>query len=770
MKNITRHAVRIYAAVSSLKEGRGDVLDALIPFMEPILEAADGKIYDPHVVALGLRRLYGWRVNRDVAEFFAERLLTRGYLQRVTPSVLKVSYKPEATTGEEGIRIAEVLERITDEFQAFAPQVSDIAPVTLARKELKDLLIGFLVSLDAYTEQAFSEWVDRSQLDIEKQNILEQLEEGGKALTPELRYLCARFLRDLVKDKPEFVPHLARLASAGLLAEVVEDFVKPTTIETRSDLVVVLDAPVALNLLGLSGAAARDDIRNVVESLRGIGCSFIVLPVSCDEMSRNLASMLRLPLTQRHGPTYDAMRKGEVQEDYVRAVMNDPQRALEGVGVTVRPVNLTTYPYQIRHFSEAHYEELLSDFRWQSIDARDHDATSTALTMRLRAGNRTSDLFRAKYVFVTTNPRFERIARDFCIANRMIGDNHVPPVVLQREVAMAAWLRTGFAGEDEATANVDIPRSHLIASCERVLRTRKEVTEAVHRTLSDIAPDRLAQFELLMSDQRSVQRLMDETLGEERLVTPENIDKLWDEMRRATAAEIEEEYRLKMEVQKAALAAEAQAERERVEAALKAEHAAAAGEAESKRQVAEAERQAAEAALREQNRELERRAALLDEAERDKAALALRVRENHDREVAKVEDLMVRIGRGTSRTWTVAVRILVGLTLVSLASTIFGWTSESVLLQIVGGFFTLAGSYHTFKEFTQEPKLGLRNLLDRLARKRLRAGFRRLGIDEAQYMSFVKVDYGRLTWDRIPPPPALPAPSQVDAVEVDEAA
>jgi hypothetical protein len=225
-----------------------------------------------------------------------------------------------------------------------------------------------------------------------------------------------------------------------------------------------------------------------------------------------------------------------------------------------------------------------------------------------------------------------------------------------------------------------------------------------------------------------------------------------------------------MEVQKATLTAEAQAERERVEAALKAEHAAAVAEAEAKRQAAEAERQAAEAALREHKRELERHAALLDKVERDKAALALQVRENHDREITKVEDLMEKIGRDMSRTWTVAVRVLVGLTLVSLASTIFGWSSKSMILQVVGVLFTLAAGYQTFKGFTQEPAFGLRNLLDRLARKRFRAGLDRLGIDEVEYMRFVKVDCGQLAWVSIPPPPALPAPSQIDVSEVDKAA
>jgi hypothetical protein len=63
----------------------------------------------------------------------------------------------------------------------------------------------------------------------------------------------------------------------------------------------ILDAPIALDLLGCSGKALQDDIATVVAALKKIGASFIVFPISCIEMQHNLRSMLALPPEQRRG-------------------------------------------------------------------------------------------------------------------------------------------------------------------------------------------------------------------------------------------------------------------------------------------------------------------------------------------------------------------------------------------------------------------------------------------------------------------------------------
>ena len=236
MSVVTRRALRVYVALSELKPQSGDVLDALIPFFEPVLELMDGHVFDPQLFATGVRKLYHWRINKDIAEHFIPRLLKKGFLQRkgtAREGIYLVQFKKQPDPPNFA-KIADVLAAIIDEFEKFPPRVTDLLNYERSREELTEILIRFVISLDAYGEAAFVAEVNR--LANEEQSILAQLEEGGRPLSSDDRYMCARFVKHICRERPDFVTHFARLASIGLLTEVVEDFVKPTTPATGVNL------------------------------------------------------------------------------------------------------------------------------------------------------------------------------------------------------------------------------------------------------------------------------------------------------------------------------------------------------------------------------------------------------------------------------------------------------------------------------------------------------------------------------------------------------
>ncbi|MBN8918197.1 MAG: hypothetical protein J0I31_21610 [Rhizobiales bacterium] len=719
MTTVTRHALRVYAALSGLRANNqnGDVLDALIPFLEPVLAAMHGTIFDGGLLSLGVQKIYGWRFNKDVAESFTGRLLAKGYLERQARTVFTVSFQPPANADEDQVEIGQVLERIIDDFEQFPPKITDLFQFSLDRERLKDILIRFLVSFDAFTEEAFALHVERIRLGMANQAVLDRIEEGGRPLSREEQYLCARFVHDLVKNKSEFVPHLARLASIGLLTEVVDDFVKPTGETKKSDLTLILDTPVALDLLGLSGKEACEDIANVVTSLRGIGCNVIVLPITVEEMSRNLESMLSQPPGNRHGPTHSALIKNEINEDFVRSVVRDPERALKQLGVTVRPIDLTTTPAQTRFFDRATYDDFFVGIRWKtdSVDAREHDATCAALTMRLRAGHKSADPLTSKFVFVTTNPIFVDYARDFCRKNRMINDRQTPPVIIKRELAMTAWLRTGLVKEGAEAKQIDIPRGHLIASCERVLRPRKEVLKAVHDKLKEFDPERVQQFELLLSDQRSVERLMDETLGLERLATTANPEMLLEEMRNATANEVRSEFERRARV-------------------------AAQRHGQEKRELKEAH----EADVAEAKRALDQRDAEIETLRLERERLRAMTVAAKQGEVDRVDNLISGSNRFVGRLEKGMTWFTVGVLTAGAAGSMIGLPPTASFL--TAGALGVTGLYHTVRELQQKPKIGFQNLLDGVARFRLRRGLKALGLDHSKFEDMVEVRYGRIFW------------------------
>lgn len=566
MSNVTRRALRVYAALNELKGNENDVLDALIPFFEPILALMNRKVFDPYVFSAGVRKLYRWRFTGDIASTFIPRLERKGILKRRAQAGQEAIWVVDFTDPNGDGASPEILtafEKIIDEFEKFPPKVTDLLSYKKTREELKDILIRFLVMMDTSGEGAFAPQLGDLEPGTEARSLIGQLEEGGRPLDPNDRYMCARFVQHLMKHKREFVPHLTRLSSIGLLAEVVEDFLKPTSVETKTDLTVILDAPIALDLLGCSGKALKDDIETVVTALKKVGASFIVFPISCTEMQHNLRSMLSLPIEQRRGYTHNALIRKEVPLDYVTAVANSPERALDNIGITVRQIAMDTFPHTHRYFTEAQYEDFLNSIDWgNNINARDHDATCFALTVRLREGKQNSDVFKTRFAMVTRNTKFVSHARNYALRSRIINSMQEGAIIHARDLATTAWLRTGL-GADET-----IPRGHLIATCDRVLQVKPEVRSALAHQLALVTPERLEQLNLLLQDARSVQKLADQTLNNENAVTSENAEQLLEVMRQATAEELREKHQAELAIERQAAAASLASERQTTAASL----------------------------------------------------------------------------------------------------------------------------------------------------------------------------------------------------------
>jgi hypothetical protein len=656
----------------------------------------DGKTFDPKLFAFAVQRLYRWHFTKDIAEHFIPRLLRKHYLERkgtAREGIYIVTFKPKLSEPNEQ-PITELLGKILDEFEQFPPKVTDLLNYKKSRGELADLLIGFLVSLDAYREQQLTAELDRLKLEPEEKTLLSQLEEGGAPLHADDRYMAARFVQHICKEHPDYVPHLARLASVGLLTEVVQDFVKPTDAATKVTLTVILDAPLALDYLGCSGRDLEADIKSVIEPLRKIGCAFAIFSTSCEEMMRNLESMLALPDHMRHGYTHTAIIKREVLLEFVRSVAHDPEPKLEAAGIRVRSLTLDQFPNSFLHFSPELYEDFFASVDWvQEVLPRQHDAACMALVMRLRQGKQHSDLFRSGYVFVTRNPAFASKSRAYCVTNRLISPYQMGPVIHQRELAVAAWLRTGLGVDQQ------IPRRHLVATCDRILRVRPEVRDAVAHTLAVVTPELLPQFEALLLDQRSLNKLADETLNDASVVSAENARHLLEVMRLATVEE--EKTRHDAEVQR--LQSVQRQERKR--------------SAEAQAKIA---------------------------AERDAAQFAL------ERAATRDDALFSEAIARTNRTVRIVEFTILGLIVIFVIGAVVdyftGWLGVHPLWAVVPAVATAFATYHLIMEFRQKPKkIGLAAFLTWLARKELSRKIVTLKLGPRHTLIDVKILDGKIT-------------------------
>lgn len=524
-KTLTRSAVRIYGALSALGNGSTDILTKLLPFFEPILAGMNGQRLDPERLAEEVRKTWKWNFNADIVEAFLPRFEEAGWIVPGNAGSSKnfvVSVEEQETEGKASA--SEELRQIAARFQEFATNLSPLTAIPLQVEEYENILIEWLIYVEAYSEDniQFSTSIQKDASGTMRQLVNVP---NVTTLTSEEKFLCARFVRHELENQSSVSEALARIASIGLLTEVVQDFVRPVDAVKNTDLVVYLDAPIAMELLGVSGRAARENTLPVVEELKKIGAQVRIFSQSLDEVSAALSAVLQNP--RPTGPTAQALARGEVLRDYVTSVSSDPSSFLDDLGVSVTHKSLEQTPSEHRHFTNEQRETVFSAQTFQqNMNAREHDADITTFAMRQRLGRTNKDLFESKFVVMTRNGLLAQVVRRSCIEMGLLNKAEIPPVVHRRVLAVSMWLRTGLGTEE-----LEVPKRMLLAHCEQVLAIRRGVVDSVRQVTEALGDEeKKRQLDLLIKQDRSTQMLMDKTLGASGVVTEENISELFAEM------------------------------------------------------------------------------------------------------------------------------------------------------------------------------------------------------------------------------------------------
>jgi len=538
-KPLTQRALRIFAVLESYRAGSADILDALLPFFEPILAEFPGQTLNVSEFATRVSEAYRWNFTADIVEELIPRFESKKWVQKIagTGAAYRVTYDNPSTVSAiapNDILITQMLVTLAEVFSIFVKEISPLTTFTFETNTLADILVEWLISIDAYTEDVLRQKA-LQVTKIEGQIGLDVVVTDSSNLSSEERYLCARFVKNLFEKRSPYIADLCKLASIGLLTEVVQDFHKPTTQVNKTNLIAYLDAPVAMDLLGVSGKEAAANIQPIIQKFQEIGGTVRIFRASVDELQGALDAVLRRDPTERTGETAAGRRRNEVLEAYVRQVARDPANFLQGHSIAVIERKLDQFPNEHEYFDEKAYNGFFSKLVWHhEIPRREHDATIVAHVMRMRRGIQSRDLFQTRHILITRNALLCESAKQFCISCSLNSKMSVGPAIHQRQLATAIWLRTGLSDVQQ-----DIPRRYLLAACERVLELKRGVVEQVRIISRRLTPEKAKQLDLLLTQDRSTQLLMDKTLGASNVVNSNNIEPLIEEMKRSLTESVE---------------------------------------------------------------------------------------------------------------------------------------------------------------------------------------------------------------------------------------
>jgi hypothetical protein len=544
-----------YAFVSQNIFNQNDILFGLLPFFKPIFQEWAGRTFDPDELAARVRSLYRWPVNPDIVELAVPRFVSAGWLKRVVERQDLTAYTyqlpPRSELNEEQERAASHdLSRISELFAEFNRKLPSLLSLSYNDSDLQEMLLTWLVEKRAFDKASILQAMDDTPR-LDRSQALSVSERRSRDKLPyftEENYLCARFVKHLHFTNSTLFESLVKIAGVALATEVALDIHSPSTANRpTSPLTVFIDAPLVMTLLGLSGRQRFENANYIFSHLKNLNHSLHIFGHSCDEIRDNLKGLLNTPAHKRYGPTADAMRQGEVKEEYATAVLTNTEYFCSNLGITVVEYDLSLFPNEHGFFPGDIITEFASSLPWDVpglyVDkgiAKDRDARSICYITRRRRGKMSTDVFRSQCVLLTQNSVLCRMATEFLVEKDLLRSGQIGPAVHQRHMAALLFLTMG------SQEKAELSRRELLESCEAVVNASPEVIEGAKKRLKDVRPENADQIEALLSQPRSIQLLQDLTLGSQTVVGRSDMDLVYDALRQSVAEE--ETKKAKLEI------------------------------------------------------------------------------------------------------------------------------------------------------------------------------------------------------------------------------
>jgi hypothetical protein len=339
-------------------------------------------------------------------------------------------------------------------------------------------------------------------------------------------YITSKFLEHIKDEQSDLFDAVGAIRNALVVSEVIIELGTQHRAEKRQvDVTVYLDSPLVMDVLGLGGRQRKEFAAQVISGLKSIGAKIAVFDHSVAEIADNLRGILNTPTRFRHGPTASALISREVEESYLKAVMHNPEHAVEEAQLQVISNPRATLTEQQRNFLGKDDEELLYSKLIGIHDndkARGRDVESLVVVIAKRMNHRTQNLFRSKHIFITHNEAVSARSREFLKSFRADLYDGAPPAVSIGKVAAAIWLEVGLQDR------LAIERKQLLASCAKTLAINPELIDRIRRTLKSISSENADQYEAMLSQPRYLSMSNDKFFGDEKLVTPESVQEFFD--------------------------------------------------------------------------------------------------------------------------------------------------------------------------------------------------------------------------------------------------
>lgn len=525
-----------FALVAQEYEQHGDIVMGLAPLFYPIAKEFAGKPFVPQQLCDELKRRYDIEMLPVVAEELAPRLTIKGLMTEIRKdNVITFFYAEPKTNGIEQ-QTATYEEQLSTVISAFV----DYAEKHLVPHKIEITAEGL--------ENAFYERIARLEFISIFRGEKKEVKKGVLSLKPQTEetgdserifdFLVASFILHVREELPNLYPLFENIYSGALFSEVVLNIQAPDRGSEHLELIVYIDAPLILDLLGLGYEAYQDYATQLFQQLANSGVQIKTFSHVVDEIRIVLKTTLENMIDKKaFGPiALRAIREPSIRS-YARAVLSNVEGALKGAGIGVEDSFVVTKG--IRWFSESDENALSAriPYALEKQHAKEMDAKSIAGVLRMRKGNSSGDPLASGAIFVTRNSLLATSTRASLIKTGKLGDRVAPPCITDRYLSILLWIYAGGGSSK-------LSRKSLLANCIEAAAPQKQVIGKMLSFLERLKPEYATRYQAMMTDERCAHVLMELTLGDSNLLTEENFLQIYDGMEGA----VEEKVRKELEV------------------------------------------------------------------------------------------------------------------------------------------------------------------------------------------------------------------------------
>jgi len=526
---------------------RGQPLQyALLPLILPFIAGKAGSHFSPDSLSREMQQLFGGGFNSYAAESLAPTLERTGYIKReadgasgavflYTDKVNDLTVESSALRGEEDV------DEIIDVFRDFLDVTKPLVRFSKSNDEWRSLFVQWATSVDT-NKVNLESWIDGLIASERRESLKltenKEPEERFADIDRHIVVLFASFVKFLSRERRDLFDRVCVLVEIGLIIDLISDLRAPMGGPPKNiTLTVVLDGPVLLDAVGLSGEGRRLAASTLIKFCRDNSIKVITLQHCVAEAKEIVSATLATESSWRGGDFADALRGDPRMEAQARKFASSTDQELKKRNIEILSASQIGSFNAKAAFDDSLEREFAAKLPYQDVNItqrRLRDAKSIAFVMRRRNGRLTSDLFVAGYALVTRSPVLANFASRF--VKRKIDDYPdyaVAPAVELRHFSTLFMLAFGSG------LGAPVSRGELLSSCERVLRTSPDMVRKVRDTMHQLELFSPEELEALMNDPVAIHEITAVTAGDPAVVGAENAAALALAIRNAAAKEAE---------------------------------------------------------------------------------------------------------------------------------------------------------------------------------------------------------------------------------------